>query len=65
MSPRASDPRRRWTLSHVLAPYVGERTRTKGYSYFVTGAVTIVRNTSEMVTAEVRGTAIYEVTVVR
>jgi superfamily II DNA or RNA helicase len=65
VSPRAPDPRRRWTLSHVLAPYVGERTRTKGYSYFVTGAVTILQGTSEMVTAEVRGTDIYEVSVVR
>ena len=65
MSPRASDPRRRWTLARVLAPYVTERTRAKGYSYFVTGTVTIINTTTELLTANVRGTRLYHVTVAR
>ena len=65
MSPRPTDPRRRWTLSRVLAPYVTERTRAKGYSYFVTGTVTIINSTTEVVTANVRGTRIYHVTIAR
>ena len=65
MSPRASDPRRRWTLAHVLAPFVGERTRAKGYSYHVTGTVKIVQSTTEAIVAEVRGTETYTVNIVR
>jgi superfamily II DNA or RNA helicase len=65
VSPRATDPRRRWTLARVLAPYVTERTRAKGYSYFVTGTVTIVTGTIEQVTANVRGTRLYHVTLAR
>jgi superfamily II DNA or RNA helicase len=65
VSPRASDPRRRWTLAHVLAPYVSERTRTKGYSYHVTGTVKILDATGETISAEVRGTDTYAVDIVR
>ncbi|HJR57808.1 MAG TPA: DEAD/DEAH box helicase [Vicinamibacterales bacterium] len=65
MSPRPSDPRRRWTLARVLAPYVTERTRAKGYSYYVTGTVTIINSTTELLTANVRGTRIYHVTIAR
>ena len=65
MSPRASDPRRRWTLAHVLAQFVSERTRAKGYSYFITGTVKIVHTGPETISAEVRGTATYIVDLVR
>ncbi|MBA2306227.1 MAG: DEAD/DEAH box helicase [Acidobacteria bacterium] len=53
------------TLTRVLTPYVTERTRAKGYSYFVTGTVTIINATTELVTANVRGTRLYHVTLAR
>jgi uncharacterized Zn finger protein len=65
VSPRASDPRRRWTLAHVLAQFVSERTRAKGYGYFITGTVKIVHTGPETISAEVRGTATYIVDLVR
>jgi superfamily II DNA or RNA helicase len=65
VSPRATDPRRRWTLARVLEPYVTGRTRAKGHSYYVTGTVTIVRATTEAVAASVRGTRVYDVTITR
>jgi superfamily II DNA or RNA helicase len=49
----------------VLSPFVTERTRAKGYSYFVTGTVTIVGSTTEQVTANVRGTQLYHVMLAR
>ena len=65
MPSRVVDPRRRWTLARVLAPYVTERTRTKGYSYYVTGTVTITGTTPEALTASVRGTVVYQVNLAR
>jgi hypothetical protein len=49
----------------VLARYVSERTRAKGYSYYVTGTVKIVHSTAEMLVADVRGTDTYTVNIVR
>ena len=65
MSSRVVDPRRRWTLARVLSPSVTERTRAKGYSYYVTGTVTITNTTTELVTARVRGTRLYHVVLAR
>jgi superfamily II DNA or RNA helicase len=49
----------------VLEPYVTSAIRAKGYSYFVTGTVTIVSATSEAVRAVVRGSRPYDVAVFR
>ena len=65
MNSRVTDPRRRWTLAHVLSPSVAERTRAKGYSYYVTGTVTITTTTTSMVAADVRGTRVYHVSLTR
>ena len=65
MSSRVVDPRRRWTLARVLSPSVTERTRAKGYSYYVTGTVTITTTTTKLVTASVRGTRVYHVSLAR
>ena len=65
MNSRVTDPRRRWTLAHVLTPSVAERTRTKGYSYYVNGTVTITTTTTSMVAADVRGTRVYHVNLTR
>jgi superfamily II DNA or RNA helicase len=65
MSPRETDPRRRWTLDTVLARFVSERTRTKGYRYFNAGAVTILDASPEALGAEVTGTDVYAVDIVR
>ena len=65
MNSRVTDPRRRWTLARVLTPSVAERTRAKGYSYYVTGTVTITTTTTSMVAADVRGTRVYHVNLTR
>ena len=65
MSPRATDPQRRWTLAQVLAPFVTERTRAKGYGYHMADAVTIVHASSDGVSADVRGTHTYAVELLR
>ena len=65
MTPRATDPRRRWTLAQVLAPFVTERTRAKGYGYHMADAVTIVHAGSDGVSADVRGTHTYAVELMR
>ncbi|CAN5872376.1 hypothetical protein BH24ACI5_BH24ACI5_18030 [soil metagenome] len=65
MASRVPDPRRRWPLPRVLAPFVTERTRAKGHSYFVTGTVSILDASADFVSAHVRGTRLYRVTLVR
>jgi superfamily II DNA or RNA helicase len=65
VSPRATDPRRRWTLARVLDPYVTASVRSKGYGYYAAGAVTVVSATTEAVRASVRGTLPYDVEVLR
>ena len=65
VSPRATDPRRRWTLARVLDPYVTASVRSKGYGYHAAGAVTVVSATTEAVRASVRGTLVYDVEVLR
>jgi superfamily II DNA or RNA helicase len=65
VSPRATDPRRRWTLAQVLAPFVTERTRAKGYGYHITNAVRIVHASSDAISADVRGTQPYAVELMR
>ena len=65
MASRVPDPRRRWPLPRLLAPFVTERTRAKGHSYLVTGTVSIVDASADFVSATVRGTRLYRVTLVR
>jgi superfamily II DNA or RNA helicase len=65
VSPRETDPRRRWTLETVLARFVSERTRTKGYGYFAAGAVNILESDANRISAEVTGTDLYAVDIVR
>ncbi len=49
----------------MLAPFVTERTRAKGHGYFVTGTVTILDASADFVSAQVRGTRVYHVTLNR
>ncbi|HVJ26229.1 MAG TPA: DEAD/DEAH box helicase [Vicinamibacterales bacterium] len=65
MASRVPDPRRRFPLPRVLAPFVTERTRAKGHSYFVTGTVSIMDASPDFVSAHVRGTRLYQVTLTR
>ena len=65
MASRVPDPRRRFPLPRVLAPFVTERTRGKGHSYFVTGTVSILDASADFVSAHVRGTRVYHVTLNR
>jgi superfamily II DNA or RNA helicase len=65
MASRVPDSQRRWPLPRVLAPFVTERTRAKGHSYFVTGTVSILDASTDFVSANVRGTRVYHVNLVR
>lgn len=49
----------------MLEPYVTGSVRAKGYSYHLTGTVTIASATTEAIRAAVRGTRTYDVQVAR
>jgi len=51
------------SLHRVLAPFVAERTRAKGHAYYLRGAVTSVDTTGSYLSATVRGTRTYHVTI--
>ncbi|HXG55496.1 MAG TPA: DEAD/DEAH box helicase [Vicinamibacterales bacterium] len=50
-------------LPRVLAPFVTERTRAKGQAYYLRGAVTSIDTTGSYLSATVRGTRAYQVTI--
>src|SRR5215210_3181462 len=50
-------------LARVLAPFVTERTRAKGHAYYLRGAVTSIDTTGSYLSATVRGTRTYHVTI--
>src|SRR5829696_981471 len=51
------------SLHRVLAPFVAERTRAKGHAYYLRGAVTSIDTTGSYLSATVRGTRTYHVTI--
>jgi superfamily II DNA or RNA helicase len=51
------------SLPRVLAPFVTERTRAKGHAYYLRGAVTSIDTTGSYLSATVRGTRTYHVTI--
>ncbi|MEO6213369.1 MAG: DEAD/DEAH box helicase [Vicinamibacterales bacterium] len=50
-------------LPRVLAPFVTERTRARGHAYYLRGAVTSIDTTGAYLSATVRGTRTYHVTI--